>query len=665
MKLNLTKSQYRKLIKESINSSIVLNEAPNDRFIRGFKDRIANTIQTRMQNDDDFRTQADELGINSDYSNKGKTDYKNQIMSRNGRFNSSVNDEVKAVVNILKGVTNSTGGINFKVLKSNADAGNYKVNDNQTLTYSRILRIKDFIDSMSLRHLYDNSVAPTKISKFGLKPASELTKLGKDAEGEENYDPARDPKYFNINNVSDEMLNDANKELKSKGKKIMTKAQYKAKILNKYLQSAYGINFNAPSFDLGNKKVVGALMINFTSAFKCPAWNECLVKHACYARAGEARHYDNAKTSNDRKNLMWLAANNDPKMMSLVYDLLKAYIVSWTQVEKILKKSPDLFNSIDNDIEKLSTMKFSEMPDEIIGVIKQCKRVSYIRLNENGDFINQNLLDSIDEMAGDFKLIDVQTAVYSCRNLNFENLKNIIINASRMEMNGPTIQRYFYAIPVKMYEAFKDTYTSNSMSNSFDSIGKVPAPLFYIDENGNKTPNGSYYYKCPCSREDFTLISDNGEVKPNSEVNCYQCHLCYEKNDPSWVEKLGENGKLFVFVMAHGTFANLLDEKREREIIQKVGVPESYQPGVRDNGQGYDDTEDSLQTESRQLITEIQSMQNEAFKVITENAIYSMTKRFSEMGINENKIRKVSTDFSKTMNLINEADKKRLNTIID
>ena len=29
------------------------------------------------------------------------------------------------------------------------------------------------------------------------------------------------------------------------------------------------------------------LIVNFTTAIGCPAWNECLVKHACYARQTE------------------------------------------------------------------------------------------------------------------------------------------------------------------------------------------------------------------------------------------------------------------------------------------------------------------------------------------------------------------------------------------
>jgi hypothetical protein len=250
--------------------------------------------------------------------------------------------------------------------------------------------------------------------------------------------------------------------------------------------------------------------------------------------------------------------------------------------------------------------------------------VSYIRLNENGDFINQSLLEQFDKLAEDFKIIDVRTAAYSCRNLNFKGIKNIIINASRMNMEGPTIERYFYAIPVKMYEAFEDTYTSRSMSNSFDSIGKNPLPLYSIDENGNKVPNGSFYYKCPCSREDFTLTNGN-KIKENASVNCYQCHLCYEENGEEIKQRLKNGGKFYVFVKAHGSFANLLDDKREMEIIQKVGVPENYQLGLRDDGKAYNNQEPTV--ESRSLITE-NSMADEAYNEITNNAIYSMTQHF-------------------------------------
>ena len=635
MKVNISNRQYRKIIDESIKSAIVLNEAPNDVFIKGFKNDIENQIQSRLSNDSNFRNQADEIGITPDYSDEARKNYINQIKNTKGKYRKSVNDEIKAVVRILRDNTNSTGGVNFRKINNEANANAYSVNG-EPLTYNRILRIKDFIDSMSLRYLYDSSVSPTQVQKFGLN------------NDPNNENPEND---FDINTITDSHFNDYKSREKNDGnKKKLTTNDLKKAILDKYLQSAYGIQFNAPSFDLGNKKVVGALMINFTSAYKCPAWNECLVKHACYARAGETRHYNNTKTSNDRKNLMWLACEDDPKMLNLVYNLLKSYVVGWTAVGRKLAKNPELFNSVGGDINKLSQMYFSEMPQEVLEVIKECKRVSYIRLNENGDFINQKLLDSFDKLAGDFKLIGVNTAAYSCRNLQFDKLKNIIINASRTEMEGPTIQRYFYAVPVKMYEAFEDTYTSASMSNSFDSIGKMPKPLFSIDANGNKTPNGSFYYKCPCSRKDFTLIGDNGEMKENSEVNCYQCHLCYETNSEEMVNALRNGGKFYVFVKAHGTFANMLDERREKKIIDTVGVPENYQIGMRDTGEGYDNSEPVA--ESKSLINE-STMQNEAFIEITKNAIYSMTEHFKGFGMNENK----SNFFSKAVKKINEEKK--------
>lgn len=627
MKVNITKSQYKKIINEAINSAIVLNEAPNDIHIQKFKGELNNRIHSKLANDANFQNQADEIGITHNYTDADRSAYATSIKNTKGKYRKSVNDEIKEVVRILRQYTNSTGGVNFEALRQSANNNKFSVNG-EPLSYNRILRVKDFIDSQSLRYLYDYSVDPIEVQKFGLKKDS------------------RDERDFNINDVTDSHLKDFQSNA---DRKNPTKAELKAQILNKYLQSAYGIEFNAPSFETGNKKVVGALMINFTSAFKCPAWNECLVKHACYARAGETRHYDNSKTSNDRKNLMWLACEGDPEMLKLVYDLLKAHVVGWTAVERELNKQPELYNQVGGNVDTMSRMMFKDMPQGVLEIIKRHKRVSNIRLNENGDFINQNLLNSFDELAGDFKLIGVATAAYSCRNLNFTNLKNIIINASRTEMKGPTIQRYFYAVPVKMYEAFEDTYTSMSMSNSFDSIGKTPKPLFYIDKNtGEKQPNGSFYYKCPCSRKDFTLIDNDGGMKENSEVNCYQCHLCYEENSDEVKSLLRNGGKFYVFVKAHGTFANMLDEKRERKIIETVGVPMNYEVGLTDDGKGYSNREPEI-TEGKNLINE-STMENEAFNEITKNAIYSMTQHFKGIGMNENK----SNFFSKAFDEINE-----------
>ena len=621
-KFKISDKQYLNIINRSINEAISLKEGEkyvSDKYITDFQKNINAAIQDKLKTDSNLQQTANELGINPNYSRKEKMKMMNQNLEpETANISTSMTDKVKIVVNILREVTNSTGGINQIVLKKNAGSDAY-----HGLSYADILRVKDYIDSLDLRFLYDTSINPASKVQFNKGEDSKLYKFGIII----NRDGTYDDSHFDLNDINknqfDTWYTDSRQETISQAKAFI---EMKEQIVDKYLQSVYGVQFNTPNFALGNQKVTDALMINFTSAFRCPAWNECLVKHACYARAGEGRHYNNVKPSNDKKNLMWMACQDDPKLTKMVYDLLKAYVVDWDKVLKSLKTAK--LGKV-GSISKISQMYFKDMPEQLLEIVKQCKRVSYIRLNENGDFINQDLLESFDNLAGDFKYIGVNTAAYSCRNLNFKGIKNIVINASRMEMEGPTIARYFYAIPVKMYEAFEDTYTSRSMTNSFDSIGKNPLPLFSVDANGNKTPNGSFYYKCPCSREDFSLVNaKNGNVKENQSVNCYQCHLCYEPNDDSILAKLQNGGKYFVFVKAHGSHANVLDEKRENEIIKKIGVPENYQIGIRDTGEGYDDN--LVVHEGKSLITESR-MADEAYNEIAKNAIYSMTQHFGNL----------------------------------
>jgi hypothetical protein len=64
------------------------------------------------------------------------------------------------------------------------------------------------------------------------------------------------------------------------------------------------------------------------------------------------------------------------------------------------------------------------------------------------------------------------------------------------------------------------------------------------------------------------------------------------------------------------------------EIIKKIGVPENYQIGMRDTGEGYDDN--LVVHEGKSLITESR-MADEAYNEIAKNAIYSMTQHFGNL----------------------------------
>ena len=122
-----------------------------------------------------------------------------------------------------------------------------------------------------------------------------------------------------------------------------------------------------------------------------------------------------------------------------------------------------------------------------------------------------------------------------------------------------------------------------------------------------------------------------------------------------------------MFVKAHGSFANVLDQEREEEIIRTVGVPENYKVGMRDTGVGYsndldvdDDVVESKGT-TKNIITENTSLQNEAYNEITKNAIYSMTEHFGNF--RSGMIESNENFFSLSADKILNEKKKRLRFI--
>lgn len=624
-----------KIIDKWSSIAFVLNEdTANDKFIKMAKGKLSKSLSDKLKSDDNLIGVADEIGINPNF--KEKDVYKERQNALNGLdLSPQITEKAKNVIDILRKVTGKTGGQNWERLKN-------MVSNGQTygLSYNEILRMKDFIDSLDLMYMYDRSISPSSkvVLKYGNKIAS---------------DGSLDDSDFDLNNMVGRDVTNWMGASSRRYKYTRDEAvfQMKRNMVDRYLASTYGIEMEIPNFSLGNKKVKDALLINFTSAFRCPAWNECLVKHACYARSGEGRHYGNEKLSNDKKHLLWEAGHNDPELMKLIVNMLRAYVVDYTSAIPEVKdmvseknKSQEFYELISKvgpkvNGDKFASLEFSELPQQVLEILKQHTRVKDIRLNENGDFIGQWLLDEFDKVAGDFRLIGVNTAAYSCRNLNFEGIKNIVINASRISMKGDSVARYFYAVPQKMYDAMSDTYEGKNISNEFNSISRIPIPLCSVGPDGSMTPNGNYYYKCPCGRTDFSV---NGKALKN--VNCYQCHLCYEIPDDRIKQLLSQSGgKYIVFVKAHGSMANKLDNKREMQIANTVGVPEGYVFGLEDSGEGYDTSDlDYSGTDSMHESVEpsIMLSQNEAINAITNNAITSMNEHLGglgEMAISEQK----------------------------
>ena len=473
-------------------------------------------------------------------------------------------------------------------------------------------------------------------------------------------------------------------------------------MFNKMLNSKFGYDFKMPTamYTYGNSKLPDdTLIINFTTAHRCPAWNECLVGYACYARGSE-HNYEGLHKKNSNLHMMWQTAHKDPEILSAMFKVIKMQLINPTNMAGALLNNPDtsqkwfkklndqegqltplkgLFNRLgaqdkdnilaepstysdkkDNDIDDIGESRsilgmalneyvteagrkkdpnaplkqpkgarenlamliyshdFGEVFDEQdLAVIKNTPnafRAKFIRLNEEGDFIGQWLLDAFDKFAGDLKLVGISTAAYTCRNLNFTKIKNIIINASTMnvgtmgagdtEGQSAAIARRFFAVSSELYDTLDDTYVptgreldyivpSKSERGKGDYDGSKPLiplhktadglhvkydPKPYVNDSETSNPeeytdmfdpNGAtvkrrLYYKCPCGRHGDVLDSKGKPIK----MNCYLCRMCYEPKD----EKIGE---LYVLVEVHGDNIDSFDmntANQKRGISNKMAT---------------------------------------------------------------------------------------------
>ena len=494
-----------------------------------------------------------------------------------------------------------------------------------------------------------------------------------------------------------EMAKNGDAEALSSLKNLYFKAMF-----NKMLNSKFGYDFKMPTamYTYGNSKLPDdTLIINFTTAHRCPAWNECLVGYACYARGSE-HNYEGLHKKNSNLHMMWQTAHKDPEILAAMFKVIKMQLINPTNMAGALLNNPDtsqkwfkklndqegqltplkgLFNRLgaqdkdnilaepstysgkkDNDIDDIGESRsilgmalneyvteagrkkdpnaplkqpkgarenlamliyshdFGEIFDEQdLAVIKNTPnafRAKFIRLNEEGDFIGQWLLDAFDKFAGDLKLVGISTAAYTCRNLNFTKIKNIIINASTMnvgtmgagdtEGQSAAIARRFFAVSSELYDTLDDTYVptgreldyivpSKSERGKGDYDGSKPLiplhktadglhvkydPKPYVNDSETSNPeeytdmfdpNGAtvkrrLYYKCPCGRHGDVLDSKGKPIK----MNCYLCRMCYEPKD----EKIGE---LYVLVEVHGDNIDSFDmntANQKRGISNKMAT---------------------------------------------------------------------------------------------
>jgi hypothetical protein len=565
-------------------------DAKTDKVVNNAQKRVRDHMKSLVNRGDENANRImQSKGFKSSLSTKDLLKKLDDI-NPDANISQELNQDVIETAKLLRNYSNGKGGFKFDKLKADYPDD-----------YDTIIRMKNFIDIKGLTRMYDASAKPPS-HPYGIKWGAD-----------ENIDD------LDFNSISDaEANNYRKKKVMSLG---MAKQKMKASVIDRYMRSKYGINLDVPNitFSNGNKKVPeNTLIVNFTTAIGCPAWNECLVKHACYARQTE-KAKPSVYDGNDRRSLFWLTTQHDDELLTLMMDFARSYCFNYTKVAETLIKQGLVKGKMQapNLAIKISKMQLTDsfFTPEIIEVMKQHRRIDYIRLNENGDFVGQWLVDAWDNEAGKYQPYGINVSAYTCRHLNYEGIKNIIINTSFKDGKG-NIARRFIAIPEDVYDALDETYggQNNQLEPNVDSIKPFPQPLYNSDVQGNLTPNGKLYYKCPCERE-------NGGDK----VSCYQCSLCYQPKT--------DNHELFVFVKAHGAASNSL--KGYDLIENNIGVSRNFMQNYQKAnvvGEASHNSKALLKMASK-----------EGINGVARNAVYSVYDHFNNLGkMNESQVIKLT-----------------------
>ena len=503
----LTEKQILDIVKSSF---ICEGQAQmNANAVKTLQKDIASRISNIASTNTELQNSMQRIGVNPNYSDAERNATRRDL---GNNFNTKLENEIKDAARILSKYVGNAG------LFDKTDDGSLRMQADHPNEYNKLMRIKEFLDSKGLNWLYDINATPSDKKYFG------FFKDDKTIEDRINHFSLAnigDPKKY-VNTKNAEGMFDDERIAMEQGAEV----KMKASLLDNYLVKTYGLNIQLPveTFAHGNAKLPkDTLIVNFAAALQCPAWNECLLREACYARRGEKKG-SNVRDANVRRNLMWEAGRYDEELMSMIEQLMRLYSINYGKAIPLIKKEVGKTYTI----QKLSKTKFSEFKDEkILNILKECSTIKHIRLNENGDFIGQWLLDAIDKIAGDFMVLGISTSAYTCRNINMDYSKvaNIILNVSNQGIKYGNVARYFFAVDEKTYDALDETYggVNNSLEITAEGVKPNPQPLYQMDKTNNITLTGHMYYKCPCGRE------ANGK----KDVNCYDCDICYQPNNIS------------------------------------------------------------------------------------------------------------------------------------
>lgn len=560
-----------------------------DKTLQKAQSRVSNHVQNRLNNgDEEVINLMKTLGLSSDLTND-EFNKKRGEYYQNGEITNQFNDEIKEVIHILQKYVN----------KGNSKFDDKSLKRDFPKSFDMIMRIKNFIDLKGLTYTYD------KNCNMPSYPYGIDWKKG----GDEND--------LDFNQFTQGQITDYQTGVRKGWDDEQTLSYMKEQAVNKYMELKFGKSDGVPNIVManGNSKLPeNILIVNFTSAINCPAWNECLVKHACYARQGE-KGKSNIFSANENRSLFWKLTQNDAELLKLLMSYVQTYCFKYGKIAKHIKQNKIV---IDDDYRHLLKNpmdladKMSQLPlshpfytDEIIEIMKQYKRVDYIRLNENGDFIGQWLVDAWEKEASMYSKFDIKVSAYTCRHLDFNNMKNLILNVSHTSDSG-NIARHFYALPREIYDALDETYSGTNNSLILDSDNKLipnPQPLYLNNKITNKK-----YYKCPCGRN-----------LGNNKVDCYQCKFCYEP-------KSDINENVIVFVGAHGGGKEQLNGV-DIQTAKSIGVSKNFFKNLEKQNLMV-----SENTSINEMVSDgLSSASNMGVNIVTNNAINSMNKHFTEL----------------------------------
>ena len=608
-------------------SNLISEASGADTARANAENMLKNRLKELVRNGDE-RTQGimKRMGYNSGITPKEMRAYKAQAYGPGLTVGNKVNQDAIRVIKILTKYTKAGGIIDFDGIEREYPE-----------EYGEIMRIKHFLDRNGLTYYYDDSAN---------KPSHPY---GVDLENGGTVDD------LDFNSFSDEEVEDYIKNSKDESMIPEEALQQKRKsLIDQYLEYKYGLAIDIPNinYTLGNKKLPSdTLIVNFTSAFNCPAWNECLLKHACYARGSE-KQYDTQYRANENKSLYWQVSEGDPELLKLMMDFIKTSVFDYTSIAKELVKrklikTPKAGTDLATEISRHDLASGFFTP-EVIEVMKMYKNANQIRLNENGDFIGQWLVDAWEREAAKYQRFDVWVSAYTCRNLNYEGIKNLILNVSKTTISGKGdnkqgVARHFIAVPEKVYDALDETYggVNNQLALIKGSVQPNEQPLFDIQvmEDGSQVgqPNGKFYYKCPCDRK-----------LDGTKVNCYQCNFCYLPK--------AEANEMYVFVKAHGSAKTSL---KGYDLTKcNIGVSQNF----------FANLAPKKKVAKKQKVKEdidqntasiLQSAEKAGVQGVTNNAIRSVYDHFRQLGTNMNESQVIKITENELMQIIKETIQKR------